>query len=557
MGTEGVIGWFSLPTGTSPSRLLRVLRHAGYLADPPATSRYKCLFVETQDGRLARGGYRLSIGQTRGRTGWYLSGPEGEAEEAFEGDVSFRSLAPEAPGVPAPIRGLAGGRLLLPLVRLKGSAWDAHLQDPSGSRLALRAERFRAAPPLASWPTDGPPQGLLSIRLLEGNREAFLHLATYLRDRLNLPASPGDTCRVALQILDIPEPGAPLPAGLRVRPEDPLALAARKVVGQQALKMRANVQGTLEDLDPEYLHDLRVAIRRLRSALRLFAGVLGPRRSDSLRVELNWIGRLLGAVRDLDVFVLALQAQAQRLGESSAIAGLLIQELLRQREPAQAPLRTALVSRRFRTLMCRLNALASSPPPRRPRGAQGLPVAEAAPALIRKAQKRVLRLGRSIGPNSPATELHRLRILFKRLRYAGEFFQEAFVDPGSGEDPLADYLRAMARFQDCLGEHQDAVVAIARIQDLAKDMVQTGALAPERLLDLGSLIQVQREIARERRESFARLWTRFDRRSVLRRLAILGSKMPSAPRLGQPARRSLASRRAAGGSPGGPQGSAR
>ena len=48
-------------------------------------------------------------------------------------------------------------------------------------------------------------------------------------------------------------------------------LAARKVVGQQALKMRVNVQGTLEDLDPEYLHDLRVATRRLRSALRLFA----------------------------------------------------------------------------------------------------------------------------------------------------------------------------------------------------------------------------------------------------------------------------------------------
>ena len=250
------------------------------------------------------------------------------------------------------------------------------------------------------------------------------------------------------------------------------------MVGQQALKMRVNVQGTLEDLDPEYLHDLRVATRRLRSALRLFAEVLGPKRCDSLRVELNWIGRLLGAVRDLDVFIGNLRAQARRLGEAGTIAELLAEELGRQRVPEREALGAALASRRFRDLMRRLDALASSPPPRLPRGAQGVPVAQAAPALIGKAQKRVLRLGRTIGPDSPATDLHRLRILFKRLRYACEFFREAFADPASGTDPLADYLQAMVRFQDCLGEHQDAVVAMDRIQELVKEMVRARSARP-------------------------------------------------------------------------------
>ncbi|HEX7513280.1 MAG TPA: CHAD domain-containing protein, partial [Candidatus Methylomirabilis sp.] len=117
------------------------------------------------------------------------------------------------------------------------------------------------------------------------------------------------------------------------------------------------------------------------------------------------------------------------------------------------------------------------------------------------------------------------RILFKRLRYACEFFREAFADPASGMDPLADHLQAMLLFQDCLGEHQDAVVAMDRIQDLVKEMVRRGTLAPERLLDLGGLIQVQREIARDRHGRLAKLWARFDRSSVRRRPAALGGEV--------------------------------
>ena len=533
MNPASNVGWFGLPAGISWSRLLQTLRRAGYLAGPPAISRYECLFVETQDGRLAKGGCRLSVRRTGASAAWHLSGPDGESEGPFQGEVSFQSLSPDAAGVPPAARELAADRLLFPLVRLRVFAWQAALQSPSEGALALLAERFSAALPQGSWPKGVWPHSLLTVRLIEGNPDALLHLTTYLRDRLGLPASPVDACSAAAQALGLAEPGAPVPGHLRVRREDALAMAGRKVVGQQAQKMRANVRGTLEDLDPEYLHDLRVATRRLRSALRLFADVLGPKRCVFLREELNWLGRPLGTVRDLDVFIPNLQAQAQRLGGGGAIAGLLAEELGRQRLPAREALAAALASRRFLSLMRRLEALASSPPPRHPRGAQGASVSEAAPALIWKAQKRVLRLGRTIGPDSPAADLHRLRILFKRLRYASEFFREAFADPASGRDPLADYIEAMVRFQDCLGEHQDAVVAMTRIQNLATDMVQRGGLAPERLLDLGGLIQVQREIARERRGRLAKLWARFDRPSVRKRLAALGAEAPPAPKAGE------------------------
>lgn len=313
-----------------------------------------------------------------------------------------------------------------------------------------------------------------------------------------------------------------LPAHLHLRPDDPLTVAARKIVAQHTAQMRGNLQGALDDLDPEYLHDLRVAVRRLRSALRLLPDVMGRRRCGALRAELGWIGRILGAVRDLDVFILNLQAQTERLAEAGAITGLLVEEVRRQRAPARRALVAALGSRRFTSLVDRLDTLAASPAPRRSRGSLAVPVIEAAPVLLQTAQKRVLKLGRTIGPGSPATDLHRLRILFKRLRYTCEFFREAFADPASGADPLAEYIRAMVRFQDCLGEHQDAVVAMTRIQDLAKDLIRRGALSPDQWLDLGGLIQVQREIAQDRRGRLRELWARFDRRSVRKRLTSLG-----------------------------------
>ena len=159
MGSESVVGWFGLPAGSAPARLLRVLRRAGYLADPPAISRYTCLFVETQDGRLARGGCRLSFRGTEGSATWCLSGLGGETEEPFEGDLSFRSLSPDVAAVPPTIKELAGGRLLLPLVHLRVRAWRTRLRSPSGSTLSLCAERFTAAPPWAELAERGRVPG--------------------------------------------------------------------------------------------------------------------------------------------------------------------------------------------------------------------------------------------------------------------------------------------------------------------------------------------------------------------------------------------------------------
>ncbi|MGC8723444.1 MAG: CHAD domain-containing protein [Acidobacteriota bacterium] len=516
---------FRLPAARSLAGLLRALKGVGYVAGPVGRTAYRTLFFETQDGRLFRAGLRLGLGLRKGRPVWRQEGTgaplETPAPTALTAALEGRAwLEASAAGCPEAAASAAGPRRLLPLVRLAGRRSEADLASPSGAGLDVSLDVFWAASPGEAPRREGPPLRLLTVRLSEGEPAALQHAAAFLRDLLRLEPYEGDACSAGLLAVDLSQPGAPLPARLAVLPTDRMAEAARKVVERQALLMERNSAGTRLDLDPEYLHDLRVATRRLRAALRLFGAVLGVRRAEALRCELRWIGGLLGGVRDLDVQLRDLEPFGERLGEAERVLAVLRTELLVRRGPALEALRSALASRRYASLLRRLLALGSSPVPKRLPAGGALPVLAAAPPLIQRAARRVFRVGRAVTPQSPPPELHRLRILFKRLRYTCEFFREAFPEV------LPELIESMVRFQDCLGEHQDAVVAMARIQDLARQLVARGRMAPEELLDLGGLIQVHREVARDRRARLAGLWKGFDRPSVRRALAGLGAPAP-------------------------------
>ncbi len=517
---------FRLPAARSLAGVLRALKGVGYDAGPVRRTAYRTLFFETQDGRLFREGLRLGLGLREGRPVWRQEGAGARIESAAPPPVAAALegrawLEAAAAGCPEASVSAAGPRRLLPLVRLVGWRAEADLASPSGAGLGLSLDVFWAASPDESPRREGPPLRLLTVRLSEGEPAALHHAAAFLRDLLRLEPSEGDACSAGLLSAALPQPGEPLPARLAVLPTDRMAAAARKVVERQALLMERNSAGTRRDLDPEYLHDLRVATRRLRAALGLFGAALGARRAEALRGELRWIGGLLGVVRDLDVQLHDLERFGEPLGEAERVLAVLRAELLDRRGPALEALRSALASRRYASLLRRLRALGGSSPPKRPSGGGARPVAQTAPELIRASARRVFRAGRAVTPQSPPGKLHRLRILFKRLRYTCEFFREAFPEA------LPELIEAMVRFQDCLGEHQDAVVAMARIQELARQLVARGRIAPEALLDLGGLIQVHREVASDRRARLAGLWKKFDRASVRRALAGLGGALPA------------------------------
>jgi CHAD domain-containing protein len=501
---------YQVPAGKSWGHLLAALGRASYGVQPLERDRFRALYLDTHDGRLRRRGLRLSLEMAGGQGRWTLSGPGERAAGPFPGDVGARLFRPGDLPLPEAAASAVAGRALIPLAGASVALYSCLLTSPSGSQLSMLLESFTPLPARGAAPPVRTRTKLLTLTFEAGEEVCLQHAGSYLRDRLGLRPEERDLIGLSLHALSRPEPGGPVPEALRVRAEDTLALAARKLVGQQALKMRANTEGTIEDLDPEYLHDLRVAARRLRSVLRLFGEPLGSRRAESLKLELAWIGRVLGAVRDLDVFILNLRTQSERLGDAGAIATVLAGELERRRAPAREHLESGLRGRRYARLLERFESLAASPVPKRPSPAAARPVAAEGPEIIRRAQRRVLNLGRGVTDKTEAPVLHRLRILFKRLRYACEFFRDAF-----GEE-LEPYIRAMVRFQDCLGEHQDAVVAMLRIRQLADEMVREGLIPQSSLLDLGSLLQVQREIARGRRRKLAELWGEFDKASVRR-----------------------------------------
>jgi CHAD domain-containing protein len=240
--------------------------------------------------------------------------------------------------------------------------------------------------------------------------------------------------------------------------------------------------GTRLGEDPEALHDMRVATRRMRAALRLFAAVLPARVADRLRRELRALGQALGRVRDLDVQIAQIESWRGALitVEPAALDPFL--GLLRERrQAARDELIAFLDSRRYVRLTALLRAwLARGPARGRPGTA--LPIRAAGPELLRRARRKVVRQGEAIRPASPAADYHRVRILGKRFRYALEFLEPVYGPPAR------TLIRALVEVQDILGLHQDAQVCMAVLPALAREA--GGGLPQATRLAVGEVAQL-------------------------------------------------------------------
>jgi CHAD domain-containing protein len=292
-----------------------------------------------------------------------------------------------------------------------------------------------------------------------------------------------------------------VPTALALEPSDPLALAARKILARQAFLMEAHRPGTLAGKDPEALHDLRVASRRARAALRLLGGALPPDRVSVWRGELRWLGGLSGLARDLDVFLDRVKRHLREVDAEPAVRQTLLRVLQAQRRKARAALAQALESPRMAVLV---QGLLELPEPCADPGegvwAEGS-ARELAPGLIRKPLRR-LRAWRRRRPEwLTAQELHAIRIAGKQARYALEFFADLL-----GGD-LRVHLRELVALQDCLGAHQDAVVAMARLGNLARHRATAGG-SPGELGTLVALVRLEREAMAARRHEFQELGPR-------------------------------------------------
>jgi CHAD domain-containing protein len=251
--------------------------------------------------------------------------------------------------------------------------------------------------------------------------------------------------------------------------------------------------------DPEGVHSARVAARRLRSDLRTFRPLVDRDWAESLRLELRWLARLLGPVRDAEVLGARLRGRIDGMaGIELASAKVLLDSLETDRLDARRRLLEGMRSNRYEELVLRLVRAALDPPTRT--GRVDRPAVRLG-TLMERPWARLSRSAAALGSGSSDAALHATRIEAKRVRYGAEALASVF---GKRALRVASAARAL---QKVLGDHQDAVVAISWLAD-------RGTEGEDRAVAFTAGRLAERESSeRERaRRAWPKAWKRLERR---------------------------------------------
>lgn len=251
--------------------------------------------------------------------------------------------------------------------------------------------------------------------------------------------------------------------------------------------------------DPKELHDMRVAGRRMRAAMRVFADAL-PARLRELENELRWITRALGDMRDLDVQLQLLEGwtSAAPLEDREPLA-LLGTVLEGRREKARSRMLRVLNSHRYASFVESFTALLQGAPYRRSKAARQ-PILEAGPDLIRKRYRKVRKVGDELTESSAPEDYHKLRKRSKKLRYALDFLSNVYGKP------VKKTVASLKALQDVLGDHQDAVVAGSYLRELSVAQGRSRRLPPPTVFAMGGFARRCDEQAQEQRRRFPKAY---------------------------------------------------
>jgi triphosphatase len=240
-----------------------------------------------------------------------------------------------------------------------------------------------------------------------------------------------------------------IPLGAEATAAKALATAGGDCLGQ----IEANAEGMLASEDPEFLHQLRVGWRRLRSLLKLSALLVPPERIAPLEQELDWVGTVLGPARDWDVFATETLPKVAAQFRGSRDLARLRARVARRRRRLRTAARELLATARFQRLLLALGAFfVELEKPAATGEASVLALEWIRPVLQQRDRKLRKRL-RGV-ERLDSAERHRARVAAKKLRYAAEFFRLLFPSKRSNA-----YIAALAKLQGALGRLNDLLVA--------------------------------------------------------------------------------------------------
>lgn len=432
-------------------------------------------FYDTAGGRLGLAGFVLRRRIENGKGIWRLS-------VVCDGSETLDVEAPGGPaGPPEELRELvsaaSAGFELAPVLRVRTHATGLRVKEGSRSLATI---------------------SVASIALLDGQRTTRSFSEIELEQ---LAASGKELAKLESALRKAgakrTNGAGPLEQALAREPQPELPLPSseleqlRPYLRDQYARMLAHDPGVRVGGDPEDLHQLRVASRRLRSVLKTAEPILERSWVDEIRGELAWLGGELGPARDLDVLIPYLREEATSLdpADRKALAPL-FKKLEDGRAVARGAVLEALRSERYLALLASIEAAAVGPPT----GGNGSLRAE-----VKNEFKKLGKAMRAVDEDPTDEAIHKARIKGKRARYATELLEDELGKPG------AKLLAAAKDFQDAAGEHHDAVVAEARIRALLR-----GVRAQRTALAAGILVSRQRERRAAAARALPKAWRHYE-----------------------------------------------
>jgi CHAD domain-containing protein len=482
--------------------LVDTLAARGFAVD--RAGRRACTILDTFDGRLHAAGLRLERREGSPAT-LVLSDLDRGGDQPQDPPASLPwapSLAWPSELPPGPFRdrlvAVTRERALVPLFSLSSAVCAVRRVDRRGKTLALVEVHEDVevdgvdpdALELPAWVAQVVPVvGHTDTTKLAGalEQEGF----TTSPDVVTLAAA---SAGVALS-------GHRSSASVPLAADDDAGDAFRRVLANLADTIDANLAGTLADTDPEFLHELRVAIRRTRSVLAQSKGVLPKGARTRYGESFRWLGLITTPPRDLDVYLLGWEGYVAPLSPDDATALAPVRdELARRREAAHDDLARDLTSKRARKVLAEWSSWLARTDHDGVRPTIGAVAADRVAHL----HARLLRDGRAIGPDTHADRLHDLRKDAKKLRYMLECFADAFP-----AKPRQRFVRHLKALQDNLGEHQDAEVHLEQLGALARDLPRT-TVGADTLVAMEHLTGHLDERRQRERDRFADEFGAFD-----------------------------------------------
>lgn len=468
------------------------------------------IYYDTFDWRLFAKGYEL------------IDEPQGDGHRLtlMQRDnglnlVSMETV--EAPGFAAALppgmlrrrlSSVLSPRRMLELVRLQVKAQTLDVLDEQCKTVAhLKIERYG---PVKGEHCEGRgPRSRVYLLPVRGFSEQSARIRRLLEKRMLLPRYQGDLLPEALQAIGRQPLEYVSKLSIALNPADDTGCAVQRICLHLLRTMEINEDGVRRDLDIEFLHDFRVAIRRTRVLLSHLETLLPGEILEAYRSEFAWLGGVTGPTRDLDVQLfeypeyLAMLAPEYR--EDLQALHSLIQS---RRESERKALLKALASVRYRRLRQNWRKFLENdgahwrelPTARRP-------AIESARKLIWRRYDKVLKRGGRLQADAPDEAFHALRKECKKLRYLMEFFSSLF--PGRDIKAL---IKVLKRLQDNLGGYQDLCILIDDLSNDSEQLREAPVCDNRTLRAIGMLVEALKTSKHEVHGEFVGVYDHFARK---------------------------------------------